>query len=166
MLIDGAVLSAALSAVILGSLLYNPRIWINDAPPRVRALAPPLTAQERRARTIAGVLLLLTFAAVTYWSATRLLARSGATLSLGAACLHFMGVFFQFNVFDLLVIDWFVLLVLRPKIVRLSVPGLSYEETVGSYAYHFRGFVLGLGFVAIAGGIVGLVTYLIKLARF
>jgi hypothetical protein len=164
-LIDGAVLSAALTAVILVSLFYNPRIWINDAPPRVRMRAPPLSVIERRARAAAGVLLLLTFAAVTFWSASRLLTRHGATLSLGTAFSHFVGVFFVFNLSDLLVIDWLVLLVLRPKVLRLSVAGLSYEETVGSYAYHFRGFIIGLGFVTMGGLIAAVLTYLVKLAR-
>jgi hypothetical protein len=93
-LIDGAVLSASLTAVILVSLFYNPRIWINDAPPRVRTLAPPLTVIECRARAIAGLLLLLTFVTVTLWSAGRLLTRHEATLSLGTAFSHFVGVFF------------------------------------------------------------------------
>jgi hypothetical protein len=48
------------------------------------------------------------------------------------------------------VIDWLVLLVLRPGFVRrLSVPGLSYEETVGTYGYHFNAFLKGLGFITV-----------------
>jgi hypothetical protein len=165
-LVDGTVLSAALTAVILVSLLYNPRLWINDAPPRVRMLAPPLTLVERRGRAIAGLLLLLTFVAVTMWSAARLLTRYGATLSLGTTLGHFVGMFFLFNLFDLIVIDWLVLLVIRPKMLRLSVPGLSYEETVGNYAHHFRGFIIGLGFVTVGGLIAALITYTVKLVRF
>ena len=165
-LIDGLVLSAALMAVILASLLYNPRLWINDAPPRVRLLAPPLTVRERRARTITGLFLLLTFTAVTLWSATKLLNRDGEALSLTTAVGHFVGVFFLFNVFDLIVIDWLFLLVLRPRMLQLSVPGLSYEETVGSYGHHFRGFIIGLGFVTVGGVIAGLITYAVKLAAF
>src|SRR5262245_57954018 len=160
------VLSVGLTAVILISLLYNPRLWINDLPARVRLLAPPLTASERRARAITGVFLLLTLAGVTLWSAARLLTRSAATLWLTTAVGHFVGVFFVFNLFDLIVIDWLFLLVLRPKRLTLSVPGSSYEETVGSYAHHFRGFIIGLGFVTGAGLIVGLLTYAVKLARF
>jgi hypothetical protein len=155
----------ALTAVILLSLLYNPRLWINDAPPRVRMLAPPLTVVERRARTIAGLLLLLTFVGVTMWSAVRLIARNGTTLSLGTALGHFVGVFFLFNLFDLVVIDWLILLVIRPKMLRLSVTGLSYEETIGSYAYHFRGFIIGLGFVTVGGLIAALITYTVNLVR-
>jgi hypothetical protein len=160
-LIDGMVLSVALTAVILVSLLYNPRLWINDAPARVRLLAPPLTVVERRARAITGFLLLLTLAAVTLWSAARLLTRNAATLSLGTAVGHFIGVVF--------LIDWLFLLVLRPKVLTSSVlgwtVGLSYEETVGSYGHHFRGFIIGLGFVTAGGLIAGLITYAVQLAR-
>jgi hypothetical protein len=162
-LVDGAVLSAALGFVILGSLTYNPRLWLQDAPPRVRMMAPPLTALERRDRLVVGAFFFLTMIGVTAWSAASLRFRFGATLSFGTAFLHFAGVFSLFNLFDLVVIDWLVLLVLRPAfLTRLSVPGLSYEETVGSYGYHFRAFVKGIGFIIVAGLIAASLTYLIE----
>ena len=69
--------------------------------------------------------------------------------------------FLFFNLFDLLVIDWFVLLVLRPRfLLRLSAPGLSYEEIVGGYGYHFRGFVIGIGFVTVGGLAAAVLTWL------
>jgi hypothetical protein len=159
-LVDGAVLSAALGAVIAGSLAYEPRVWLNDAPPRVRMLAPPLTPAERRTRAAVGALFVLTLIGVTAWSAARLPARYGEPLSIGTIFLHFVGVFFFFNLFDLLVIDWLLLLVLRPRFVmRLSVPGLSYEETVGTYGYHFRAFLKGTGFIIVASLIAASLTY-------
>jgi hypothetical protein len=159
-LIDGAVLSVALGFVIVGSLAYEPRVWLNDAPPRVRTLAPPLTDAERRTRALVGVLFLLTLVAVTAWSGARLPARYGEPLSIGTVFLHFLGVFFFFNLFDLLVIDWLLLLVLRPRFVtRLSVPGLSYEETVGGYGYHFRAFLKGTGFIIVASVIAASLAY-------
>jgi len=79
--VDGATLSAALTVVILGSLAYNPRLWLQDAPPRVRALAPPLTNAERRNRLAVAALVILAIAGVTLWSATRLIARDGPAVS-------------------------------------------------------------------------------------
>jgi hypothetical protein len=148
-LIDAAVLCAALGAVIVGSLAYNPRLWLQDAPPRARALAPPLSTSERRIRLLVAGLFVVTLVGVTAWSGQNLMARHGATLTFGTALAHFFGVFFLFNLFDLLVIDWLLLLVVRPAFLsRLSVPGLSYEETVGGFSYHLRAFLKGLGFVA------------------
>lgn len=147
---DGVVLSAALGTVILGSLAYNPRLWLNDAPPRARMLAPPLTAIERRDRIVAATVFFLALIAATMWSAARLMARHGELLSFATAFAHFLGVFFLFNLFDLVVIDWVVLLVLRPGfLTRLSVPGLTYEETVGDYGYHFRAFLKGMAFIIV-----------------
>jgi hypothetical protein len=39
-LIDGAILSAALSVVVLGSLYYNPRLWLHDYPKEIQAKVP------------------------------------------------------------------------------------------------------------------------------
>jgi hypothetical protein len=148
--VDGAVLSLAVGAVILGSLAYNPRLWINDAPARVRQLAAPLTPAERRDRMIVGIVFLLTVIGLTMWSAARLAARHGEPLPFMTALAHFLGVFFIFNLFDLVVIDWLVVLVLRPAFLRrLSVPELAYEETVGGYAYHFRAFLKGMGVIVV-----------------
>jgi hypothetical protein len=159
--VDGAVVCAALGLVIVGSLAYNPRLWVNDLPPRVRVLVPPLTAGERRDRYVLAALFLLTIVATTTWSAARLMARHGETLSFATAFAHFLAVFFLFNLFDLIVIDWLMLLVLQPAFLRrLSVPGLTYEETVGGYGYHFRGFLKGMGFILVASVIAAGLTAL------
>ena len=154
------VLCAALGLVIVGSLAYNPRLWINDAPPRVRALASPLTAGERRDRNVVAVVFLLALIAVTAWSAWRLLARHASGVSFAVLFGHFFGVMLLFNLFDLIVIDWLMLLVLRPAFLsRLTVPELTYEETVGGYGYHFRAFLKGMGFVVVFALLAAALTY-------
>jgi len=159
-LVDGATLSAALTVVILGSLAYNPRLWLQDAPPRVRSLAPPLTDAERRKRLVVAALLFLVIAGVTVWSASRLIARNGPAVPYVTAFGHFAGVFLLFNLFDLIVLDWFVVLVVKPPFLRrFSVPGLSYEETVGSFGYHLMGFVKGLGFVVVMSAIAATAVF-------
>ena len=157
-LVDGTVLSAALSVVIFGSLAYNPRLWINDAPEPARKLAAPLSAAERRDRWVVTGVFLLAIGAVVAWSAVRLIAREPAP-SFGTVFIHFLAVFFLFNLFDLVVIDWLVLLVMRPAFARLSLPGLSHEETVGGYGYHFVGFLKGLGFIIVMALIAAGATY-------
>jgi hypothetical protein len=158
-LVDGAVMSVALTIVILGSVAYNPRLWIGDAPEPVRRLAPPLNAAERRDRWIVAGLFLLTIVAGSAWSGSRLIARGGAT-SFGAVFAHFLGAFFIFNLVDLVVIDWLVLLVMRPRFLsRLSVPGLSHEETVGGYGYHFVAFLKGLVFITVMALVAASVTW-------
>ena len=151
-LVDAGLVCAALGLVIVGSLAYNPRLWVNDLPPEVRKLVTPLTPAERRDRNVVAVLFLLAIAATTWSVGARLIARHGETLTFATAFAHFLAVFFLFNLFDLVVIDWLMLLVMKPAfIARLGVPGLSYEETVGGYGYHFQAFLKGMGFILVAG---------------
>jgi hypothetical protein len=158
-LVDGVTLSAALTIVILGSLAYNPRLWIGDAPEPVRKLTPALGPAERRDRWVVAGVFLLTIVAATAWSAARLISREG-TPSFATILIHFLGVFFIFNLVDLVVIDWLVLLVIRPRFLfRLSVPGLSYEETVGGYGYHFVAFLKGFGFITVMALVAASATY-------
>ena len=151
-MVEAGVVCAALGLVIVGSLRYNPRLWVNDLPPDVRQLVTPLTPAERRDRNVVAALFLLTMVGTSWWVGARLIARYGETLTFAAALRHFLAVFFLFNLFDLVVIDWLMLLVMKPAfIARLGVPGLSYEETVGGYGYHFLGFLKGMGFILVAG---------------
>lgn len=159
-LVDAGVVCAALGLVIVGSLAYNPRLWVNDLPPPVRAMVPPLTPAERRDRNIVAALFLGAMVATTWWAAARLIARSGATLSFATAFGHFLAVFFLFNLFDLVVIDWLMLLVLKPSFLAgIAVPGLSYEETVGGYGYHFGAFLKGMVFILVASALAAGFTF-------
>ena len=161
-LLEGATLSVALTLVILGSLAFNPRLWRQDAPPRARALSAPLTDAERRERSVVASFVVLVIIGVSVWSASRLLTRQGPAVSYATAFGHFAGVFLLFNLFDLIVLDWFVLLVLRPRfLTRFSVPGLSYEETVGTFGYHLMGFVKGLGFVVVMSALAASAVFVI-----
>ncbi|MCC7209543.1 MAG: hypothetical protein IT323_19700, partial [Anaerolineae bacterium] len=47
---DGALYSGVLGVAILGSLAWNPRLWIQDFPKALREQTPPLNNTERRQR--------------------------------------------------------------------------------------------------------------------
>ncbi|RIK15001.1 MAG: hypothetical protein DCC51_15195, partial [Anaerolineae bacterium] len=51
----GVVLSVAMTALILVTLYGWPMIWVGDAPPEVRAAAPPMSDADRRAKRVATV---------------------------------------------------------------------------------------------------------------
>lgn len=145
-IVDGSLYGVGLGMLILFSLYFNPRLWLQDYPPEVRAQVPPLTAIERRHRAIFGILFMLAVIGGLLLVAWRLRAAHGGSLAFGAAWLHSYLVFTMFNLFDTLVVDYLVLTVLRPA--WAIVPGtealLPRYLTVSAHGKAFvRGQVMG-----------------------
>jgi tetrahydromethanopterin S-methyltransferase subunit B len=65
-----------------------------------------------------------------------------------------------FNLFDLLIADWLVFVKIQPKAIVL--PGTEGMAGYKDYAFHFRGFLVGIVFSAVGA----LVFSLIALALF
>ena len=144
MLTDGAILSALGGLLIAGSLRANPRIWLNDFPPDIRAAVPPKTTAEKRQSLMWGVPFLLVLVGVPVWS-SYMLKRQQPEAGFIALFANAFGVGLFFNAFDLLVIDWLVLCRFTPR--SLIIPGTEGMAGYKNYGHHFRGFVIGI-FVA------------------
>ena len=48
LLVDGAVLTAVFTTFVVGTLLWRPRLWLQDFPDDLQALIPPQTRAEKR----------------------------------------------------------------------------------------------------------------------
>lgn len=117
--IDGTLYVAALGVVIIGSLLYNNRLWIQDFPKEIQDLQPPLTPREKRDRVLmAGLLLVVMFGGLLLSNAA-LKAANGGALSFLSAYLNALALFNLFNLFDAVVIDWFMGVVVKAPFMML-----------------------------------------------
>ncbi len=154
---DGLVLSVGLTAVIIGSLRFNPRLWLQDYPPEMKALAAPLTATEKRQQTLVSMLFLAVVATVLYGSITRLHAINGGQPSLVTLFLHTYSVLMIANLFDLLVLDYFVLTLIRPRFA--FIPGTEAAlNTVNFIRFHFIGFLKGCVYMAVVSIVVSILV--------
>jgi hypothetical protein len=158
-LLYGAIVSAGLTAIILVSLRYWPMVWIHDAPAEVRAVAPPLTEADRRVQRVVTVLFFGWMLVVLAASLLGLRALGGGSVTFADAALSTFIIWMTFNLVDLLLIDWLLLLVLRPNLY--AFPGVAVEHPFGSYTYHFVGFLkgtlIGVGFSLIVGAVAAVV---------
>lgn len=89
-------------------------------------------------------------------AATISLARlSGGALNFQDIALSTFIIFMVFNLVDLLLIDWLLVVTIRPSFVML--PGTENLAGYGDYGYHFRAFlkgtVGGLGLSLIVAGV-------------
>jgi hypothetical protein len=62
---------------------------------------------------------------------------------------HAFGVFFLFNLVDLLILDWLIICTFRPRWVAL--PGAEHIVIAKPYLQHFKGFLIGTGGSVIVG---------------
>jgi hypothetical protein len=158
-LLYGAVLSALLSAFIVATLLFRPMIWINDAPPDLRAAAGPMSAADHRFQRVSGAVFILLLVALAVMNLVGLRALAGGALTFWQAALAVFVVVMTFNTVDLLLLDWLLVeRLLAERIVLPNAPGVRF--TTGD-AYHLRGFLIGTGLSLVAAVVIGGVVALV-----
>ena len=86
-----------------------------------------------------------TFASAMLWRASALV-----SLSFWELFAHVFGLFFLFNLVDLLILDWLIVCRLTPR--WLIIPGTEHIVMPKEYLYHFKGFLLGT-VVSVMGGL-------------
>jgi hypothetical protein len=151
--IDGTLYTLALTVVVIGSLLYNKRLWIQDYPKEIQALQPPLTPREKRERILmAGVLLVVMIGGLLLSNA-RLKAANGGSLSFLSAYLNTLALFNLFNLFDAVVIDWLLATVM--KVPFMLLPGSETRmHLYRDWNMHITNYLKGV----IGGFIIALVV--------
>lgn len=158
-LLYGAVLSLLLSAFIVVTLLVRPMIWINDAPPELRAAAGPISAADRRFQRVSGVAFMLLLVALPVMNLVGLRALAGGALTFAEAALAVFVVVMTFNAVDLVLLDWLLVERLLPG--RIAFPGAPGLRFTRGDAHHFRGFLIGTGLSLAAAVVMGGVAALL-----
>jgi len=143
-IVDGSILSGLIGTLVIAAMVYNAEIFHDDYPPDIQEKAGPMSQRAKRQRRIVALLLFLLLFDVPIYSNLKLKRRNHGTLPFLVAWLNAYAVSAIFNLFDLLVIDYLVVIGLHPEFVVL--PG-----TEGMASYHdcffpFVGFLKGLGF--------------------
>jgi hypothetical protein len=138
-----------LGIIILGSLRYNARLWLQDYPKAIREKVPPLSASEKRARTVLSILVLGILFGGVLLEALRMRTFQFETNRFGTVYLLIFFMFAIFNLFDAVILDLLVLTWLRPKFVIL--PGTEgMENLLFDYRKQLVDFLKGVIFSAIA----------------
>lgn len=147
-LIDGALLSTLLGILILASLYYNPRLWLQDYPAEIRARVLPLSRREKRERAVVALLFMAVIIGMLAYSVTQLRAAHGGSVPLVTAYLHIFGVLSIFNLFDALVLDLILLTGFKPKFA--VIPGAEgMEYLYHNWGMHLTNFLKGVIFCAV-----------------
>lgn len=155
----GAVLSAGLSIMILGSLYVNAEMWLGDYPPDIREKFGPMSEKAKRQRALFIIPFFLFLVGMVVLSIARLGTVIGE-VTFSAVFLHTFIMLELFNLVDLLIIDWLVLGLIQPQFSIL--PGTEGMAGYNNYGFAFQGFVKGtVGLLVGSLIIAGLATLVI-----
>jgi hypothetical protein len=149
----GIGLSILLGVFVLGSLRLDATMWVHSYPPDIRARFGPTPPQARRRRALLALVVYACVAAILWLAIRRLPTLPGGELTPSQIFVTAWVVFNVLNLVDLLIIDWFILLTLKPR--WMILPGT--DATMAgyhNYAYPFRGFLIGLVITALASTVV------------
>jgi len=157
-IIHGLILSIGGSIIILGGMYLNPRVMLRSYPKEIKEQLPPQTDAEKKQTIIMAVIAYSFMLGTIFYSNAQLVARTGDAQFLPVFLNTYL-VFEVLNLFDLLVIDYLVTMILKPK--ALFIPGVEGMEQYNTFSHHFRGFLIGLVVGLVLSLIISLITILI-----
>ena len=155
-LLYGAVLSAVMTVLLVGILRLDKEILLNDYPPDVRARWGPISPRAQRRKLWVGLPMLGLIVGLIALQAAQLVRRGGGFDFWAVALSLWVSMMF-FNLFDLLLIDWFWLMLLKPRFVIL--PGTEGLPGYTDYGFHFRGFLKGTLGITLAAPVLAAIAY-------
>jgi hypothetical protein len=155
--------SILMTVLLMGGILANREMLLNDYPPDVKAKWGPISEKARTPRIVYAVLLFAAIFGALAWVPIRLTTVLGETPSFLALFVSVAIIYQVFNLFDAFIIDLLLLMTLFPHLMYL--PG-----TEGMAGYHdmklwtvnlFKGIPISLLMALIAAGLASLVMWLV-----
>jgi hypothetical protein len=146
-LIFGGLFCAA--TLILGRI--NAEMLLNDYPPDIRAKFGPMKPETRKKANIASLPLMFALLAVIVLALAQLRRSAGELTPLNAFLVTTL-ILQVWNLLDLLVLDWFILMTLRPSFMIL--PGTEGLAGYQDYRFHARKFMNGIGLTLILSAVI------------
>lgn len=160
-LIDGGLITFLLAVYLLLIIRFTPRLFLNknDVPGDILAAVPPRTPQEKKLSLLVGIPLLAFMFILPVWSAVSYKSQAAGPVSFGILFLHIFLIVMMFNLFDLVVLDWFLLNTLTPRF--LVYPGTEGLAGYKDKMFHLRAHVRALPGVLVGALILTIIAWLI-----
>ena len=155
-MIFGMVFSAAM--LIIGCI--NAEMILNDYPPDIRAKYGAMSEATRKQANLMTLPLLATLGLVVALGLGQLREISGA-LTFVETLIVSTVIFQMWNLLDLVLLDWFLLMTLKPKFMIL--PGTEGLAGYRDYGFHFKKFLNGIVFTFILALVVTVIALGVEL---
>ena len=140
-LLYGMILSIFMSSIIFVTFYWCPLIWLSDAPDDIQQAMGPLSKRDQRIRGLVGIPTLMVVVGILVYSIIQLATLAQGVVSFGTIALSIFLIIQVFNLVDLIIIDWLILVLIRPSF--LTVPGTEQFHGPQAYLFHFYAFLKG-----------------------
>lgn len=140
-LVWGTVFGVVFSAAMLVIGKINAEMILNDYPPDIRARYGAMSDSTRKQANWITLPLLATLGLVVALGLGQLRSLSGE-LTFVETLIVSIVIFQMWNLLDLILLDWFLLMTLKPKFMIL--PGTEGMAGYRDYGFHFRKFLNGI----------------------
>ena len=137
----GVILSGVLFTLTLGVVWINPEIMLKDYPPDIQAKYGPMSDRSKRQRIPIAIFFVVVLVGIVVQSFMGVRANTGDDIPFLAAFVHLLVMFSIFNLLDWLILDWLIVVTIRPRFMIL--PGTEGMAGYADYGFHFRGFLIG-----------------------
>lgn len=137
LLTDGTLLTLIFTVFVVGTLRWKPRLWLQDFPADIQAMIPPKTQHEKRQTVMLAIPFFVILFGGLGWTAVRYGTEYGPLWTM----IHIYLIWQIINLFDLIVIDWFGMLLINPQ--NPPLPNTAGAKGYRDFTFHFVGYIKG-----------------------
>lgn len=154
---DGSLISGLLTMIIYGSLYRNAEIWLQDYPPAIQEkYGRPKSPQAKRESILFGIPFFLVLFGGIIRSNQALKKGNGGHLPFMVAFKNAFGLLLFFWVYDVVIVDWLIMMTFKPDFVVL--PGTEGMPEYEDYMFHVRTALPVLPALVVMALVLALVT--------
>jgi hypothetical protein len=150
-LLWGTVFGVVFSIAMLIIGRVNAEMILNDYPPDIRTKFGPMSEKTRKQANLASLPLLATLGLIVVLGLGQLRNLTGE-LTFVNTFIVTTTIFQVWNLIDLVLLDWLLLMTLKPRFMIL--PGTEGMAGYSNYGFHFHKFLNGIVFTLILSVIV------------
>ena len=133
---DGLLLSVVFSAIIVGTALIDPWIMLENYPPAIRESVTPPDDLPMVIPVFIGVGMIVVLVWLMVRSVIALERERGTHLGFGGAALHAWLLFQFVNLWDVVIIDWLLVVTIQPA--AFILPGTEGHPAYDDYLFHLK----------------------------
>ncbi len=154
LIVESLIYSLVLGMIITISQIFNARIWLDCYPEKIQDKVPQKSKNERLAKLLLGIPFMTIMAGYPIVSTIILRQNQDLEFDFLSSFINLFLITITFNIFDLLILDWFIFCLITPKYLILK--GTEGMSEYKDYIFHLKASMKGFIFSAVYSVVLAL----------